>query len=633
MNIVELVFLLPPSANSQGKKSSISIDDKASGTVAMASIREEASDVELATYLFRRLAQFGVESIHGVPGDFNLIALDYLEQAGVQWVGNCNELNAGYAADGYSRVKGMGALVTTFGVGELSAMNATAGSYAEHVPVVQIVGAPAVSAQKSGLLLHHSLGDGKFEMFAEMHQEITVGQANLVDIGTAAEEIDRVLDLCWRERRPVYIRLPADMPTKKVDGRRLQKPISMVPKPNDADREGTVVKNILARLRTAQRPLILVDGGAQQHRLRNEVDQLVQVSKLPVAVMPMGKGVVNETLEGFIGVYAGQGSHPAVREFVERADLVLSIGALKTDINTMGFSSNIAQRDTIDLQAGYTMIDYARFDDLRLYWVLRALITELSHGGKLADQHSDDGYASNEEAHPVLQLNGTELRPDYMSGVVSALPAEFSRTYTDDEITHEFFWPRIGSWLKPDDILLTETGTASFGAWVTKLPAGVTMISQVLWGSIGFTLPAAQGAAVAARELQQNQRVVLFEGDGSFQLTGQEVSTMLRHKLPVIIFLIENDGYTIERWVHGMEAGYNDVPKWDYANYPKTVGATHENCSSYKISCRKDLEGLLADPKFGREPRLYFVEMAMPKEDAPLGVKILAAAAQQINAK
>ncbi|KAF2765469.1 pyruvate decarboxylase [Teratosphaeria nubilosa] len=599
----------------------------------MASIPEDAPDVELATYLFRRLAQFGVESIHGVPGDFNLVALDYLEQAGVKWIGNCNELNAGYAADGYARVKGMGALVTTFGVGELSAMNATAGSFAEHVPVVQIVGAPAVSAQKSGLLLHHSLGDGKFDIFAEMHQKITVGQANLVDIRTAAEEIDRVLELCWREKRPVYIRLPADMPTKKVDGRRLHKPISMAPKTNDADREGTVVKNILARLQTAQRPLILVDGCAQQHRLRDEVDQLVRVSKLPVAVMPMGKGVVNETLGNFIGVYAGQGSHPAVRQFVEQADLVLSIGAMRTDINTMGFSSKIAQCNTIDLQVGYTMIDYARFDDLRLYWVLKALITELSNSGKLADQHSDDGYVSNEEAHSVLQLNGTELRPDYESGVVPELPADFARTHTDNEITHEYFWPRISSWLKLNDILLTDTGTASFGAWGTKLPEGVTMISQVLWGSIGFTLPAAQGAAVAARELKQNQRVVLFEGDGSFQLTGQEVSTMLRHKLPVVIFLIENDGYTIERWVHGMEAEYNDVQKWDYANYPKTVGATDENCTSYKISCRKDLEGLLSDPKLGSEAKLYFVEMAMPKEDAPLGVKILAAAAQQINLK
>ena len=91
---------------------------------------ELKSPVDVAEYLFTRLHQLGIRSIHGVPGDYNLVALDYIPNCGLNWVGNCNELNAGYAADGYARVKGISAVVTTFGVGELSLLNATAGGYA-----------------------------------------------------------------------------------------------------------------------------------------------------------------------------------------------------------------------------------------------------------------------------------------------------------------------------------------------------------------------------------------------------------------------------------------------------------------------------------------------------------------------
>lgn len=114
--------------------------------------------VDVAEYLFRRLHQVGIRAVHGVPGDYNLVALDYLPKAGLKWVGNVNELNAGYAADGYARVKGISAIITTFGVGELSAINAIAGAFSEYVPVVHIVGTPSTISQRDGMLLHHTLG-------------------------------------------------------------------------------------------------------------------------------------------------------------------------------------------------------------------------------------------------------------------------------------------------------------------------------------------------------------------------------------------------------------------------------------------------------------------------------------------
>ena len=162
-----------------------------------------APTVKLAEYLFQRLVQLGIGSVHGVPGDFNLTLLDYVEPAGLNWIGNANELNAGYAADGYARIKGISALVTTFGVGELSAINAIAGAYAERAAVVHIVGTPPRSTQDGRVKVHHTFADGNFTRFAEMAKHVTVAQASLRDPRSAPEQIDQILVQCLLHSRPV----------------------------------------------------------------------------------------------------------------------------------------------------------------------------------------------------------------------------------------------------------------------------------------------------------------------------------------------------------------------------------------------------------------------------------------------
>src|SRR4051794_27575791 len=154
------------------------------------------STITLAEYLFIRLRQLGVGAIHGVPGDYNLTLLDYVEPTGLLWVGNANELNAGYAADGYARIKGVGALVTTFGVGELSAINAIAGAFTERAAVVHIVGTPPRASQDGRLKIHHTFNDGEYRRFGLMAAQVTVAQANLRDPRTCPEQIDEVLRQC-----------------------------------------------------------------------------------------------------------------------------------------------------------------------------------------------------------------------------------------------------------------------------------------------------------------------------------------------------------------------------------------------------------------------------------------------------
>lgn len=290
--------------------------------------------VDLAEYLFTRLQQLGVKHVHGVPGDYNLTACDYVEKAGLGWVGNANELNAGYAADGYARIKGMSALLTSFGVGELSAINAIGAAYAERAPVVHIVGTPTTALQNAQECLHHSLGDGNFRAFADMYRTVTVSQANLIDAATAPRLIDDTLKQCLLQSRPVYIELPSDMVTVQVPPPR--EPIEFTPHDDTDNFEADVVATLLSKIYGAERPLLLVDGFTARYHITDEVNELVRRTQFPTLTTPFGKGLVNEDQESFCGVYAGFAGKASHKAWVDRRDLVLRFGPLDSEINTFG---------------------------------------------------------------------------------------------------------------------------------------------------------------------------------------------------------------------------------------------------------------------------------------------------------
>lgn len=512
----------------------------------------------------------------------------------------------GYAADGYARVKGISAVVTTFGVGELSVLNAVAGAYSEFVPIVHIVGTPSTLSQKDGMLLHHTLGNGNFEVFSDMSKNISCAMAKLNDPYDAATLIDNAIRECWVQSRPVYITLPTDMVQKKVEGERLKTPIDLSYPPNQSDKEDYVVDVVLKYLHAAKNPIILVDACAQRHRVLDEVHDLIEKSNLPTFVAPMGKGAVNESLPNYGGVYAGDGSNEGVRERVESSDLILSIGAIKSDFNTAGFTYRISQLSTIDFHSNYIRVKFSEYPGVRMQGVLQKVVAKM---GKLNIQPGPQ--ASNEIARKDKEVSH------------------------DQVITHDWLWPRIGQWLQPNDIVITETGTANFGIWETKFPQGVLALSQVLWGSIGYSVGACQGAALAAREAggTRRRRTILFVGDGSFELTAQEVSTMLRQNLHPIIFVICNEGYTIERYIHGMDATYNDIQQWKYKDLIPAFGGTEASSKTYQVKSKQEAEDLFNDEGFAKAEKLQFVELYMPKEDAPRALKMTAEASARVNAK
>ncbi|KAI8939618.1 hypothetical protein NX059_003379 [Plenodomus lindquistii] len=567
--------------------------------------QEIKNPIDVAEYLFRRLQQVGVESIHGVPGDYNLVALDYIPKVGLKWVGNCNELNAGYAADGYARVKGISALVTTFGVGELSAVNAIAGAYSEYVPIVHIVGYPSTQSQKNGALLHHTLGNGDFTVFSRMSKEISCAVSMLNNQHEAAVLIDNAIRECYLQSRPVYISLPSDMVQKKVDGDRLKTPLDLEYPPNDEEKEDYVVDVVLRTLHAAKNPVILVDACAIRHRALKETHALVEKSGIPTFVAPMGKGAVDETLPNYGGVYAGDGSNAGVKERVESADLILSIGAIKSDFNTAGFTIRMSTLNSIDFHSYGVSVRYSEYPGVRMNGVLAKVTAKM---GKL-----------NIEAGPT---------PD------NKIPHDEKISQSEPTITHAWLWPRLGQWLQKNDVIITETGTSNFGVWETRFPANVNAISQVLWGSIGYATGATQGAALAAKEMNI-ARTILFTGDGSFQLTAQEVSTMIRNKLSPIIFVICNNGYTIERLIHGYEDAYNDVQEWKYKELPAVFGAKDGEVLTYRVETKEQLDKLFEDQTFssGETKKMRFVELVMPWDDAPAALKMIGAAAAARNAE
>ncbi|KAF1946659.1 pyruvate decarboxylase [Clathrospora elynae] len=597
--------------------------------------QEVRNPIDVAEYLFKRLQQVGVESVHGVPGDYNLAALDYINKVGLKWVGNCNELNAvlrtvslasvsdfrpcmksswkvdlpafepRYAADGYARVKGISALVTTFGVGELSAVNAIAGAYSEYVPIVHIVGYPSTTSQKNGALLHHTLGNGDFTVFSRMSKEISCAVSMLNHQHEAAVLIDNAIRECYLQSRPVYISLPSDMVEKKIDGDRLNTPLELEYASNDQEAEDYVVDVVLKYLHAAKNPVILVDACAIRHRALKETHALIEKSGIPTFVAPMGKGAVDETLPNYGGVYAGDGSNAGVRERVESSDLVLSIGAIKSDFNTAGFTIRMSQLTTIDFHSYGTKVRYSEYPGVRMNGVLAKVTAKL---GKL-----------NIESGPIPNNN---------------IP-EKETASSEPTIKHAWFWPRLGQWLQKDDVLITETGTSNFGIWETRFPSGVNAISQVLWGSIGYATGSCQGAALAAQEMNI-KRTILFTGDGSFQLTAQEVSTMIRNKLNPIIFVICNKGYTIERLIHGWNDAYNDVQEWKYKDIPAVFGAEPGSVLTYRVKSKEEVEKLFKDEEFssGETKKMRFVELVMPWDDAPAAlIKVAQAAAKNNSAE
>lgn len=528
----------------------------------------------VADYLLDRLAGCGVGHLFGVPGDYNLQFLDHvIEHPNVCWVGCANELNAAYAADGYARVSGVGALLTTFGVGELSAINGIAGSYAEYVPVLHIVGAPCHGAQRRGELMHHTLGDGDFQHFYRMQQAVTTASA-VLDEQNACYEIDRVLRAMLIERRPGYLMLPADVAKQPATP---PNDILIVPL---SEPESSVAEafryHARERLLDSPRVALLADFLALRFGLQPVLQRWMAETPMAHATLLMGKGLFDERHPAFVGTYSAGASSDYVRLAIEDADTIFCVGTQFVDTLTAGFTQQLPQERTIEVQPHASRIGTSWFNIPmeQAVTTLRELCLEMS-------------FSLPPERPSVARIQ-VEKGP----------------------LTQENFWHTVQQYLAPNDIILVDQGTAAFGAAALSLPCGAEVLVQPLWGSIGYALPAAFGAQTACPD----RRVILIIGDGAAQLTIQELSSMLRDGQSPVILLLNNDGYTVERAIHGANQRYNDIAAWSWTLVPQ---AFSRECQAecWRVTQAVQLEEVLA--RLSHPQRLSLIEVVLPKADLP----------------
>jgi indolepyruvate decarboxylase len=483
-------------------------------------------------HVLSRLRDIGITDVFGVPGDYAFTINDAIcNDREIRWVGCCNELNAAYAADGYARIKGLAALCTTYGVGELSAINGVAGAYAEHLPVFHLVGAPNISTQAARALMHHTLGNGEYDLFRRMSEPVVCASAVMTP-QNAAFETERLIFEALHHRRPVYMAFPADLAGQPVLGE--AQPIAAPGSNPDTLRAATDA--IVAAVDRASSACVLPGILVARTGLRGALQTVIDSSGLPFATMFMAKSVLDEQHPAYAGMYDGALLNEKVRRFVEGSDLIINVGAPLTDFNTGAFTAHLDPAKTITIGHHRSQANGKTYDSVEIGDLLAALAKRLP-----------------KRVWPTIRAD--PLDPVTGSG--------------NDPIGVDALYPRWAGFLEPDDILIAETGTASMGLGFARMPKGATFHNQTLWGSIGWATPAAFGAAVAA----PGRRVVLVTGDGSHQLTAQEIGQFARLGLKPVVFVLNNDGYLIERLLCKDPAiAYNDIAPWHYAELPHALG-------------------------------------------------------------
>lgn len=484
-------------------------------------------------YVLARLRQIGVTDYFAVPGDFAFPINDAIcETEGLRFIGCCNELNAAYAADGYARIKGLAAINTTYGPGELSALPGIAGAYAEHVPIFHLTGQPARATQEARAVVHHTLGNGEFDLFYDMTAPAVCART-IISPENCIAETERLIAAALYHRRPVYMAFPRDVADQPVIG----SPQPVREPQSDPATLRSAVDAIADMIGRAQTACILPGMMIARLGLRDLATAVVDASGLPFATMTMDKTVLDESHPGYIGMYCGSWSDPSIREFVEDADCVLGIGAVASDYNTAEFTARLDRAKTINVMHHRTRVGHAWFENVEMKDVLAALASRLP---KRTDVHG-----------PTVQ----DLGEPEGSG--------------DDRITADSLYPRWARFVRPGDTVVVESGTCALGMSPALMPRGAQLHNQTLWGAIGWATPAAFGAAMAAPD----RRTILITGDGSHQLTAQEICQFHRQGLKPIIFVLNNSGYLIERVLcKNADSYFNEIAPWNYQQLPQALG-------------------------------------------------------------
>jgi indolepyruvate decarboxylase len=543
-------------------------------------------------YLLGRLQELGVRHLFGVPGDYVLGFNAQIEATpGLRWVANCNELNAAYAAEGYARVHGVGAFVVTAGVGDLGAASGVCGALAERSSVVVISGVPGASRPGA---THHTAGDGDFSRFERIYSEITAAHTTLT-ADNAAAEIDRVLATCVAEHRPVFIALPADVSPVEISppAGRLQ----LRPAP-DVDLIRQLTAAITRRLAAARRPVVLIDAGVRQARLAEPVAAALAASAIPWAVT----GSAAADLTGppgpdYLGVYPGGFGHRSAVE-VDDADLLIRLGVRRVEGAAPRADEGLADEGLAD--AALVDITEAR----------------TSVGPDTFDLPMDQAVQALAGALPATaQPNGSPPAPARPTNDLPSPPA-------GGALTQDEFWEHFWDYLQPGDVVLADPGSGYFPMLSGSRPDGIALLNQKTWAAIGWALPAALGAELAAPD----RRHVVVIGDGAIALTVQELSTIAREGCSPLVVVVNNGGYLIEDLaIYGQHLDCDDIWVWDY---PALAAALDDRGRHQPLGLRVTTAAEVPDAlnkaaEAQKEGRMVVLDAVFDRYDMPASMKAM----------
>jgi indolepyruvate decarboxylase len=541
----------------------------------------------VADYIVRRLAREGITDCFGVAGDFAFQLCDAVARSeAIRWIGCSNELYAAYAADGYARVRGCSMLMTTYAVGELSALNGVMGAKAERSRVFHVVGMPTMRHQRARKIIHHTFGDGEFQNFANISMQAACASA-VITPDNCAHEMERLIATARAESRPAYILVPSDYAVTPVAA---SDPVPYS-KPASGPDLAKAVAAIAERLEAARSLVVLPAYTVSRFQLQDSLRALIAALGCPFAAMAMDKGVLSEAHPQFVGIYAGAASSPAVLEAVEGADVVIDAGGVCFhDINTSAYSSRIPPERLVTIDVDHVRIGDRIYNPVRMGDVFEMLAGSV---------RKDFGYSAPPREAPA--------KP-------GGKPS--------DPITAAAMYPRYRDFLKPWDQIVIENGSSTSGIVPLPLPDGAEVHSQTLWGSIGWATGATLGIALA----NPSRRTVLFTGEGSHQMTAADVGTMGRNGLKPVIFVLNNEGYMVER---ALEANpdwvYNDLAPWNYHALPAALGC--RGWFTAKVTTLGELDAALARAATGESAS--YIEVVGGRMDFPAG---LAMAHQRLDA-
>jgi indolepyruvate decarboxylase len=485
----------------------------------------------IGRYLVDRLHALGVRHVFGIPGDYVLSLYKLIDESPIKLVGVTREDSAGFAADAYARLNGLGCVCVTYCAGGLSMCNSIAGAYAEKSPVIVLSGSPGLSERERNPLLHHKVKG--FETQLEVFEKITVASAVLDDPLTAFAEVDRVLGAAVRYKRPVYLEVPRDQVQARQVGLH-RTPAGLPPSDPDALREA--LDEASAMLTTAARPMILADVEIHRFGLQDELIALAEQTGMPIATTILGKSVISESHPLFAGVYEGAMGREEVTELVESADCLLMLGCFLTDINLGIFTAKLDPSRCIDATSEDLRIRHHHYSDVRLDDFLRGLAAR----------------------NLSVARRAVPPRPDPLSRPWVPDPAA--------RVTSSRLFARLNQMIDESMTVVADIGDSLFGAADMVMSRRTEFVSPAYYTSMGFAVPAALGVGMANPE----SRVLAIVGDGAFQMTGMELSSVARYGLNPIVVVLNNHGYTTERFL--LDGPFNDIHEWKYHKVPEVLG-------------------------------------------------------------